>query len=132
VTNAAPLDTTLAGRIPYLLSAKDEPLAADAIAEALNVKKGGTQNALKELVVKGEVVRLGKGTKAAPYLYAHPRVAEEMTKDDESYDASPEMAHDESYDEYSHATQGETPIRHLPERYIPPQGLCILGKRNAE
>ncbi|MDQ6832180.1 MAG: helicase RepA family protein [Chloroflexota bacterium] len=121
VTNAVPLDTTLAGRIPYLLSAKDEPLDADAIAGALGAKKGGVQNALKESVVKGEVVRLGRGTKSAPYTYAHPRVVERMTKDVETYDASPEMAPDESHDEYSLATQGETPIRHNSAGYIPPE-----------
>lgn len=120
VANAVPTDGTLVARIPYLLGAKDEPLDADAIAEALGVKKGGTQNALKELVVKGEVVRIGKGTKSAPYIYAHPRVAARMTKDDESGDESPEMAHDESYDEYSPDTQGKRPIRHLSEGHIPP------------
>lgn len=115
VTTATPPDATLTARIPYLLSAKDEPMTADAIADALTAKLGSVQNSLAALLKEDKIVRLGKGVKNAPYTYAHPRVAELMTKRDESCDASSKKAHDESYDEYSLSTQGETPIRHRVE-----------------
>jgi hypothetical protein len=118
VADGAP-DATLANRIPYLLSALEESLDADTIAERLGAKKGGVQNALKMLVKSGAVVRLGMGTKGSPYSYAHPSVAGYMTKDDEWDDAYPGKAQDESDDEYSPATQGEMAIRHLHNGYIP-------------
>jgi hypothetical protein len=119
IAGAAP-DTTLANRIPYLLGGRDTLLDADAIAEALGAKKGSVQNALKELVKSGAVVRLGKGEKNAPYQYAHPRVAADMTQRDEWGNESQEKAHDEPYDEYFPGTQGKMPIRHSPNGSIPP------------
>ena len=117
VTTAPPPDGTLVTRIPYLLSALSEPMTSDAIAAALPAKHGTVQNALAALRKEGSIVRLGKGVKNAPYIYAHPRVASEMTNHDESYDVCATQACDESCDEYPLATQGETPIRHILEGY---------------
>lgn len=117
VTTAMPPDGTLVTRIPYLLSALSKPMTSDTIAAALPAKHGTVQNALAALLKEGRIVRLGKGVKNAPYIYAHPRVAEAMTKCDESHDECSQKACDESYDEYSLASQGNSLIRHIPEGY---------------
>jgi len=133
VTTAAPPDLSIPGRIVAFLTAKGDTFTADDIAYALNAKKGSAQNALAALVKAGKVARLGKGTKTAPFVYGLP----DVTKDDESCDESPKTARDESYDEYSLATQGETPIRHkvgeytheeCDESFSPPARIGVMTK----
>jgi len=114
VTTATPPDATLTTRIPFLLSGRGEPMTSDAIAAALPAKHGSVQNVLAALLKEGKIMRIGKGAKNAPYVY--------VTKRDESHDESSKKAHDESYDEYSPAMQGEMPIRHIAEGYT--HGEC--------
>jgi RecA-family ATPase len=70
VTEAAPLDRSLPGRISDLLRVEDTQMDADTITARLEAKKGSVQNALREMVKSGTVRRLGKGSKASPFGYA--------------------------------------------------------------
>jgi hypothetical protein len=83
VTDATAPDRTLPGRIITLLVQRDDVLDADAITVALEANRGTVQNALREMCERGTIVRLGKGTKAAPFGYAPPSANKEVTKDDE-------------------------------------------------
>lgn len=109
VTTALAPDMSLPGRIVAFLAAHGAPFTAEGVTGGLNAKHGSVQNALAALVKAGKVARLGKGTKAAPFVYGSPDVT--------NCDESPQRACDESCDEYSPAAQGKTGIRHNPTGY---------------